>query len=321
MSLRVTPACLNEDPLPEDDTAHVVVPACSLAAPILTMDWENSENGSTILQWVQGYGRDGSEVWRSQNGGDFELIATLGTGVVTYTDSDVMATNDVWCYKVLGVTGAIKSDFSNEGCTVNEYTGTEGGSVEHPTWMLAYGDFTPADPDNAATVDLSGLLAVINGGFFFSSTQLLTAINLDSLIKTDQSFVISDSEMLIQVRLPSFVICGGDFHIDSGAAIGALIAPVFSDLSDDMFCSDCPLLDDVQLDAYVVDAGIMDFNGDALGPAVIEHILDRAIASSVTTASIFMDGGESTGLAALPAAVQQKYQDLIDAGNSILLNP
>ena len=260
---------------------------------------------------------DNTEIWRSINGDAFALIDTVPGSPQQFVDTDGMSAGDIWCYKVRNLAGNLTSSFSNEGCAVNQYTGTETGVVSHPTWMLAFGNFVPADSDFVTSLNLSGLLSV-SGIYSGDGTQLMTNLNLASLIHVGADLNLDNSVMLPSISLPSLVSIGGAFHCDGSDALTSLSVPAFVGPATGMFCDDCTLLASVSVPSLIMRNGkSYTFDQDALLAASVNAILARGIASGVTSATITLDNG--TNAAPSGQGVADKAI-LIGLGNTVSTN-
>lgn len=289
----------------------------TVAAPVLDLSIASTP-GNTILEWEQESTPDTNEVWRSKNGGAFSLLATLTGALTTYTDTDAMGAGDVWCYKVRSILVGTTSAFSNEGCALKDHFFLDTGAVSQPTWILAYGDFGADDPGAVTSLDLSGLKRVY-GGLFIDTMSSLTTVNLDSLVSVGGIFLFSTSTMAL-ISLPVFTTLGGTITANTCPNLTTFSAPLWATASADLQL-DNNVLTSISIPSLVLGNGqTYAFDNNALSAASVELILARAVASTVTTASIFLNGGTNAGLASLSVQGQTDYAALITAGNTVNIN-
>jgi hypothetical protein len=295
-----------------------VIPGCVDQAAVLDLR-NSSSNGTTILDWNLITGRDTTEVWRSINDGEWTKIADVDGDVSTYTDTDVMSAMDVYCYKVRGVTDDVESDFSNEVCAVNEMIFEDIGEVSKPTWVIAYGDFGAANSDQVTSLSLPAM-KVFGGGVFLDSMLTVTSINLDAMESVEGDFLVSTSAMAV-ISLPSCKSIGGKIGASNCPNLTTFSAPVFTTLGGDIELDDCVLTSVVITVLMLLNGKTYAFDTNALPPAVTEHILTRTVASGVTSASVFLNGGTNALLSALSAEGQANVASLISDGNTISIDP
>jgi len=291
-----------------------------LDAPVMTMDI-NSESSNKIINWApEGTEPETYEIWRSVNGAAFAMVGSVAGNLTTFTDTTPMASMDIFCYKVRGVTGDVESEFSNEGCAVKDMFFLETGAVSHPTWMMAFGDFGADNPPAVTSLDLRGMLR-FRGNVFLDGMTTLGSFNLDSLIKVDLEFSLAQSAMPSAI-LPSLTaILVGDFNLQLIPNMVTLSAPVLTFVGGNI---DCPgpfpngALVTVNLASFIMSNGrTYSFDNNALSAASVNHILARGIASGVTSATIDTSGGTAAGPSGQGTADKSA---LIIAGNSVTTN-
>ncbi|MDX1956240.1 MAG: fibronectin type III domain-containing protein [Chitinophagaceae bacterium] len=72
-----------------------------------------TEGQRVRLKWSdRSYNETGFQIWRSESGGSFSLLTTVGVNVESYTDNSV-STNRRYQYRVRAINGAINSGYSN----------------------------------------------------------------------------------------------------------------------------------------------------------------------------------------------------------------
>ncbi len=327
MSLIVKPSCSLSAPMPA--TGLRVAPGCFVeigvtpATPVLTLD-PDSQPDDIPVKWTQESAPDSNEVWRSINGNPFELIATIDGDLLQYADTDGMASGDVWCYKVRGVNrpypAVLFSEFSNVGCAVKDLSMLDVGAVSHPTWMLAYGVLSFDDSTLVDSLDLSGLLYV-EDGFALDVTTNLDSLNLNSLALVAGPFTF-DSTALTTLVLPVLESVGGDLTF-TFSHLTSLSLPALENLNGDFECDSCLSLVSVSIPNLLMQNGrSYHFDNCPLSVASIEHILARAIASGVTSATITLDSNPAGhGLSDLSVGSQADYATLVGLGNAISIDP
>jgi len=268
-----------------------------------------------------------SEVWRNQNDAGFVILDTvsgetestpelllninsvpsdirLNWDSLTYVDATAgMAAGDIWCYKVRSSVPSV-GNFSNEACAVMDqfFPFNTGTVVNHPTWQIAFGDFQPADNVDVTDINLSGLRAVIGGNLFLDALLVINTLDLSSLILVTGSLFFS-SEGLI------------------GGTLTVLSLPSLVNVNGNLFC-DNTMFTSVSIPNLIMhNGGTYAFDFNALDIPSVEGILARGIASGVTSATIFLDGGTNAGLSSLSAQGQADYATLIGLGNTVSINP
>ncbi|MFA5795455.1 MAG: DUF2341 domain-containing protein [Candidatus Brocadiia bacterium] len=86
---------------------------------------------SISLQWTDNANSEtGYEVWRSMDGVTYNLIATLGRNVITYTDSGLLKAA-TYVYKVRAYNGIGNSDYSNVLCEATSAVNATGGTITY----------------------------------------------------------------------------------------------------------------------------------------------------------------------------------------------
>ena len=265
----------------------------SLSTPNMTLGI-NSNSGSIIVEWTQASEPDENEIWKNINGGSFSLYTTIDGANITYTDTGSgMVDGDVWCYKVRGKTGANTSSFSDVSCAVKQLF-FPSGSSSLPTWVMYFGDFGSEDITLVTDMDFSRLKRV-RGNLFLDAAFLLTGISLDALERIDNSFMCSVGFDITTLNLPVLSIVSGSFYADQ-----------------------CTSLTDVNIPNLIFRSGsVYAFDSSGLSATSVNHILARAVASSVTSCSIFLDSG--TNAAPTGQGIIDKAT-LIAAGNIVSSN-
>jgi len=292
----------------------------AVSVPVMDLDIE-SESDNIIVDWEQATTPQTDEIWRSINGGAYAEAAAVSGSLDTYADASPMASGDKWCYKVRAVSGSVESDFSNEYCAVREMIFLGSGAVSQPTWRIAFGDFAADDPSNLTTVAFANLKRV-TGTLYLDGCSILTSFNLASLVKVGVALNFSLSAMAA-ISLPSLTdIEAGDFEMGICPNLTTLSAPNLVNVNGDINADSSTNLVNVDLSSLILQNGRnYRFDNCALSAASVEHILARAIASGVTSATIVMDNGSSVGFAGISAQGQADYTALNSAGNSVDLNP
>jgi hypothetical protein len=313
MALTIKPACSILASAPAENL--VVVPGCSdndeLEAPILDIQIDSAPS-NIVLEWTD-TGAENYQLWKSINGGEFELITVIG--LTTHSDSDgEIGSGDVWCYKVRGVIGETASEFSNIVCAVRDmiYLGT---SVSETTWIIAFGDIGSDDPTLLTDLNFAAMKRV-TGNLFLDATLVLTAVNHTALQIVDDTIFFSLSG-ITSISLPALTTINGGppVLVQYNGITPEMLIPAF-------YADSCGSLTTISFPNLVFENGnIYAFDGSALSAASVQHILARAKAAGVTHCFITLDGGTNAGYAALSLQGQTDYDDLIAAGNSVSINP
>jgi hypothetical protein len=297
----------------EDETAP--------STPVLTLD-PDSESDNIPVEWTQESVPETNEIWRSQNGGAYALVATVAGADDDWTDNDGMASGDVWCYKVRGIIGETEGDFSNVGCAVKDMFFPGVGAVSFPTWMLAFGELYSDDGTLVTSLDLSGLLYV-EGSFGLDNTVALASLNLNSLAMVGGPFSFASSHLTGPLNLPALETVDGDLTF-TFAKMSSLNLAALQSVNGNIECDSCPNLVTVTMPNLLMqDARSYHFDNCKLNAASVEGILARAMASPGVTGltTITLDSGTNAGLASLSAQGQFDYASLIVDGNSVSINP
>jgi len=287
------------------------------SVPVLVLN--GSSPSSIFVQFTQETEPESTEIWRSDNGGSYALIATIDGALTEYADVAGIPSGAVWCYKVRGVIGETNGEFSNVGCAVRDMSILDVGVVAHPTWMLAFGILAFDDPTLVTSLDLSGLLYV-EDAFALDNTQALASLNLDSLAVVGGEFNFTASALHGALSLPALATVGGDLTF-TFAEMSSLSLPVLASVAGNIECDSCPNLVTVYIPNFIMaDGSSYHFDNCPLSVASIEHILARAIASGVVSATISLDSG-AHGLSELSVGAQADYATLTGLGNTVLIDP
>ena len=112
----ITSSCSNTT----TSTSTTTTTTCALpTAPSELVVFIEVGDPSTVafLEWVPGDGSGSQEVWRSKNGGDYELIDTIPSVDTVYLDPLPQdPSGAVNCYKIRGSNSCGYSSFSTPAC-------------------------------------------------------------------------------------------------------------------------------------------------------------------------------------------------------------
>jgi hypothetical protein len=109
-----------------------------------------AESGQLHLSWVDNTGGQAYfSIERKAGGGVYEPLATLASGVATYTDTQVAA-GFVYCYRVQAYNDTGASGFSNEAC------GAVAQGVDVSVTVAGSGSVTSSPPGIACGADCAG---------------------------------------------------------------------------------------------------------------------------------------------------------------------
>lgn len=185
-----------------------------------------STNGSTILTWSNSDVPTTNQVWRSKNGGAYALLATVGGGVHTYTDTDVLPALDYWSYKVRACNGALCSAFTNLADAVNgidESAGSASGVISFPTLIISYG--TIQYLGNLLTSLSFPLLKRVIGDFALSGDATAQSFSFPSLVSTTGTVFFDSNPMLTSVTATALQTVGGALTGSTSSAVTSLSFP------------------------------------------------------------------------------------------------
>lgn len=164
--------------------------------------------GNTIVTWTNSDVPTSNEVWKSTDGTNFVLLTTVGGGTHTATDVAAMADNTFFYYKVRAVGPGGNSAFSGV-VSVSKNVNLNGDprvTFSFGTLILAYGNFSFVGCANLTTADF-GLLRHCTGNFDGNNCGLLSSINLSSL-KTVTSFLFVYQTALVSFQVPNLTSVG-----------------------------------------------------------------------------------------------------------------
>jgi hypothetical protein len=259
----------------------------------------------TTLVWQQESDPEFNEVWRSENGGAYHLIATVDGSAVTYTDDTTgMPSFDRWTYKVRAVTDNVGSDFSNEVMAangINYINDMEVEVISLPNLIVSFLDIEITFASNLTTVHFPKLKACPLENFYFGCPKLVD-VDLTSFTRSGQPPVFDDLDFtfdssLTAINLPNYVECGGRLGFRGCAALStANFNPnlIFNNGTSSLDFADC-----------------------ALPQETIDFLLRRCVVSGLTTGIIDLSGGTN---APPSAAGLDDANTLIDAGCEVYVN-
>ena len=136
------------------------------------------------------------------------------------------------------------------------------------------------------------------GGLFplgFLGCSALEELNFPALQQILDLFAISGNPLLTELTFPALTTVSSGLAVSLNTALTSFSAPLF----------------------LPTDGSPIEFNGNALDAASVNHILARCVAAGVTTCTIKLEGGTNaapTGQGITDAA------DLVTAGNTVTTN-
>lgn len=176
------------------------------------------------------------------------------------------------------------------------------------------------DISNGSAVEslsFPGLLTV-GGVLAFGTNPLLTTASFPLLTTVGGDLTGESNDVLIALTLTSLVTVGGIFNLSSDLAIETISLPALTTVSGNFTANTCTALTSFSAPLWLpTDGTTINFNGDALDAASVNHILARCVAAGVTTCTIDLSGGTNaapTGQGITDAA------DLATAGNTVTTN-
>lgn len=193
------------------------------ATPTLLDIGITSVNGGTILTWSNSDVPTSNEVWRSKNGAAYTLRASVGGNIHTYTETDVLPSGDYWSYKVRATNAGGSSAFSNLADAANDFSPTPDASViiSYPTLVVCYGFCAFGAFPNATTLDLP-LLKKVAGGFTVNNPAALASMNVPSLVTVGADLDLTGNAFLEPISLPVLASVGGNFIADGCIAVSSI---------------------------------------------------------------------------------------------------
>lgn len=244
---------------------------------------------NTKLEWAQLSAPTSNEVWRSENGGAYHMIASVAGVVLTYTDpAAVMPIADIWSYKVRAVTSGVPSVFSNVIEAAMGIADSSSVIISYPLLAVSYFDIVLSN-GNVTSISFP-LLTCAPTEQIFGACPLLVSLSLPLLRESGppnvfDDFYVAGGTSLVALSLPSYVSCGGLFSTrgcTNMVSITLNAAVIFQDNGQSIDCFGC-----------------------ALNVATVNTILRRCAVSGLTTCIIDLSGGTSaapTGQGIIDAA-------------------
>lgn len=236
----------------------------------------------TKLTWNSTIVPDSFEIWKDKNGGGYALLATVGGGVLTYSDSAAGSANDdLFTYKVRSKVGAQTSTFTNEvqsafGITVSN---TFDVTLSYPLLKLSFFDINIDSCGFLVSISFPALKKCVTD-IFITNHMTLTSVTFPALTaKNDPPFFdgihISGNDLLPSLDFSALQTV----HIDDGfefASNTSLVSVTFPAAP-------------VWVDAGTGPAVTADFC--ALNAATVNRILAICVANGWTTGFIKLDAG------------------------------
>lgn len=130
---------------------HIAVPA----APNTFDLSDSSVAGNTILTWNNSDVPATNDIWKSTNGNPFVFLASVAGSVHTYTDATVMNSMDFFYYKIRATNGGGSSVYTAVKTASLDafFAGSVATTLDFPTLVLAYGVFVFRDSPNLVSIN------------------------------------------------------------------------------------------------------------------------------------------------------------------------
>jgi hypothetical protein len=207
-----------------------------------------------------------NEIWKSTDGTNFVLFATVSGGAVQATDSTGMAAGNIWYYKVRACDGANCSAFTSVVSASFNYTSPNVASVSFPTLVRAFGTFTASGLAALTSVSLPALKSVTNN-FDLSSNPNLASVTLTALQTVSSgALFLGGNKITGAFSLPALTSTRGDIQLQGNTLMTSLSAPSLTSIGGIGSFSGCSALASVTLTSLqtvgLITGGRLDFNSD-----------------------------------------------------------
>jgi len=225
-----------------------------LAAPSSPDIADASLPGAVVFTWHNNaVGASANEIWRSDNGAPFSLLATIAPGATTYTDT-TYAGQTYTEYKVRAIDLFTQSGFSAARGVATTLSSLSLASYSYPNLVQHFSDF---NSNSGGTTSINfPLLRRVIGGSFLTSTPI-SSLSLPALAFVDTNLTINSSSLtsltlsalttvqsgnigfssnasLTSLSLPKLNSCPGNFSITTNAALTSVNFPLLSGVSGNM---------------------------------------------------------------------------------------
>ncbi len=204
----------------------------------------SSTNDNVDFMWANGspVGTT-NEIWKSTDGTNFVLFATVNGGIIHKVDNSIMAAGNIWYYKVRSCNGTTCSAFSSIVSVSYNYTSPNVAAISFPTLIRAIGFFNATGLAALTSVSLPALKSC-TGTINFSLDPALTTVTLTSLASVSGSLFFGVSGLIGALSLPALTTVGnsgGDLQFQQNN-ITSFSAPLLGSVGLNLVGRDCPLL-------------------------------------------------------------------------------
>lgn len=270
-------------------------------APVLSMDVVNSDTqgNNTILTWTQSTTPTTNQVWASDNGGGYYILASLPGATTTYADTSkfVPAGNSRY-YKVIAVNSAGSSPDSNIVGTALNISLT--GAATFPNLWATFGTISNSGAGLTA-VSFPDLRRIYSLELVLDNCANLTSISAPNLQYTDAGISVQNCASLAGVlSLPSLINGGfpGSVQLQFNGCpnITALNFPSLNNELDAFWFNNCTKLNSVIIGSGCVMMGGNEIHGQncALNASTVNNILHIGATSPDLAGGLLqinLDGG------------------------------
>ena len=141
-----------------------------------------SNQTNVVVTWVNGASMGSmNEIWKSTDGTNFSLFASVGGGISSHADTTGMVNGNIWYYKVRACNGTNCSAFTSVVSASYNYTSPNVASISFPTLIRAFGAFSALGLVALTSVSLPALKSIESDMQFGGSSSLAT-ISFPNLI-------------------------------------------------------------------------------------------------------------------------------------------
>lgn len=183
-----------------------------------------STNGNTILTWSNSDVPTTNEIWSSPDNVAFAFMTSVGGGIHTYTDPALIPDNSRKFYKVRACNGVTCSTFSSVVSVAANISGAfVGPTISEPTLKMVYGVYDFSNSINLTSVILPAVKS-ISGMFTGTGCGLLALVNCHLAITIDKIDFGSGVPNLNVFDFTSLVTTPNGFY-GNGTSITTLSLP------------------------------------------------------------------------------------------------
>lgn len=229
--------------------------------------WNNpSPNGTT------------NEIWKSTDGINFVLFATVAGNVSQKVDTTGMPANSIWYWKVRSCNGSSCSAFTSPVSVSFNYVSPNVAAISFPTLVIAFGSFQAdglaalasvslpvlrqvflnldlANNPNLTTVSLTSL-ATVGNALFLGSDNITGALSLPALTLIGADLQIQGNLLMTSVSAPNLTSVGGNFVAQSQSGLTSITLTLLHDVgviqtSGRLYFDACTALTTINLPALV----------------------------------------------------------------------